>query len=344
MIDQWKSRLAELAGSMKKLGAKYPASAGRGRRSPFWVLVQKEVADHVNSWRFYALMAIILLTCLGSLYTSLNHINDAVRQEPDGPVFLKLFTISDGTLPALITFVSFLGPLLGIGLGFDAVNSERNKGTLSRLMAQPLHRDVLLNAKFAASMIVIAFLFFALGFLTMGFGLMMIGIPPSPEEFLRMVIYLAMAVFYVGFWLNLAIFFSVRFRQPATSALTSISIWLFFSIFYSMIVELIARGTAPSSTTATTEQIIRYQENIQTLSRINPSQLFDDATTTLLTPSVRSLGPLTMEQVVGAIPSPLPLAQSLLLVWPQWTGLIAATVICFALSYVSFMRQEIRSR
>jgi ABC-2 type transport system permease protein len=31
-------------------------------------------------------------------------------------------------------------------------------------------------------------------------------------------------------------------------------------------------------------------------------------------------------------------------VWPQLTGLIAATVICFALSYVIFMRREVRSR
>jgi len=53
---------------------------------------------------------------------------------------------------------------------------------------------------------------------------------------------------------------------------------------------------------------------------------------------------LTMEQVHGAIPSPLPLGQSLIVVWPQLTGLIAATVVCFALSYVSFMRREVRSR
>jgi len=75
-----------------------------------------------------------------------------------------------------------------------------------------------------------------------------------------------------------------------------------------------------------------------------PNQLFKEATTTLLMPSVRSLGPLTMEQVYGTIPGPLPLGQSLLLVWPQVIGLIAATVICFALSYLSFMRREIRSR
>ena len=66
------------------------------------------------------------------------------------------------------------------------------------------------------------------------------------------------------------------------------------------------------------------------LLRFAPSQLFSDATTTLLMPSVRSLGPLTMEQVHGAIPSPLPLGQSLIVVWPQLTGLIAATVVCFA--------------
>jgi len=33
-----------------------------------------------------------------------------------------------------------------------------------------------------------------------------------------------------------------------------------------------------------------------------------------------------------------------LLVWPQLTGLIAATIVCFGLSYLLFLRQEIRSR
>lgn len=76
-------------------------------------------------------------------------------------------------------------------------------------------------------------------------------------------------------------------------------------------------------------QIISYQKFILGLMRLAPSELFNEATTTLLMPSVRSIGPLTMEQVQGAIPSPLPLGQSLLVVWPQLTGLVAATVICF---------------
>lgn len=312
---------------------------------PFWVIVSKEISDHVKSWRFNILFAIIVLTCLGSLYTALSNISEAVKENTaeDAFVFLKLFTVSDGTLPSFIVFISFLGPLLGISLGFDAINSEQNKGTLSRIMAQPIHRDYLLNAKFTAALIVISVMFFALGFLVMGLGLIIIGIPPTAEEFLRIVFFIILSIFYVAFWLNLSILFSVRFRQAATSALAGIAIWLFFSIFYSMIVNLIAKATAPPQF-ASEYQIISYQKFILNLLRLVPSQLFNEGTTTLLMPSVRSLGPLTMEQIHGTIPSPLPLGQSLLLVWPQLTGLIAATIICFALSYASFMRKEIRSR
>lgn len=312
---------------------------------PFRVLVQKEISDQVRSWRFIILLAIIALTCLGSLYTSLSDIGKAIKpNDPDGSFFfLKLFTLSDGTLPPFIIFISFLGPLLGISLGFDAINSERNRGTLSRVMAQPIHRDYLINAKFVASLIVVSVMLFALGFLVMGLGLIIIGIPPTPEEFWRIIFFILLSIFYVAFWLNLSILFSVRFRQAATSALAGIAIWLFFSVFYNMIINLINRATMPPKY-APPHIILGHEKFILNLMRISPSQLFSEATSTLLMPKVRSLGPLTMEQVHGTIPSPLPLGQSLLLVWPQLTGLIAGTVICFALSYVFFMRREIRSR
>jgi ABC-2 type transport system permease protein len=312
---------------------------------PFRVIVNKEISDHVRSWRFVILIAIILLTCLGSMYTALSGIGKAVKpNDPEGTFFfLKLFTISDGSLPSFIAFIGFLGPLLGISMGFDAVNSEQNNRTLSRILAQPIHRDYLLNAKFLASLVVISVMFFALGFLVMGFGLVNLGIPPTVEEFLRIVLFIILSILYVAFWLNLSILFSVQFRQPATSALAGIAVWLFFTVFYSLILNFISKAFAPSEM-ASQYQKIGFEQLILSLSRIMPNQLFTEATTTLLMPSVRSLGPLTMEQVYGTIPGPLPLGQSVLLVWPHITGLIAGTVLCFVLSYISFMRREIRSR
>ena len=312
---------------------------------PFSVIVQKEIADYVRSWRFIILLVIISLTCLGSMYTALANIKDAIKPgDPKGSfVFLKLFTVTDGTLPSFVVFLGFLGPLLGISLGFDAVNSEQNRGTLSRILSQPIHRDYILNAKFFASLTVISVMFFALGFLVMGFGLASIGIPPTPGEFLRIVVFIIISIIYVAFWLNLSILFSVRFRQPATAALSGIAIWLFFAVFYSMIIDLISKGIAPAGLVSE-NQIINFENLRLNLLRFSPSQLFSDATTTLLMPNVRSLGPLSMAQVYGTIPGPLSLGQSLMLIWPQLTGLIAGTIICFVISYVSFMRKEIRSR
>ncbi|MEO8962794.1 MAG: hypothetical protein ABI325_12990 [Ginsengibacter sp.] len=140
----------------------------------------------------------------------------------------------------------------------------------------------------------------------------------------------------------MTILFPVRFRQATTSALSSIAAWIFSSFFYQIIINLIAKSLIPDPGTAMPEQAIHYQKLMLNLSHLSPGQLFSDATTTLLMPSVRSVGPLTMEQVSGIIPSSLPLGQSLLIAWPHLTGFIAATVR-FALSYIYFMRKQIRS-
>src|SRR5699024_11087265 len=319
--------------------------------SVFFAVVRKEFAEFIKSWRIIVLLLIIVLTCIGSLYTAITTIHDVLSETEDEAkeiakdsyLFLKLFTVSDGTLPSFVTFVTFLGPLLGIALGFDAINSERNKGTLTRLMSQPIPRDYVLNAKFVAAILVNIVLFFTLGLLVMAFGILILGIPPTWEEFLRVVVFICLCIVYIAFWLNLGILFSVRFKQAATSALSGIGVWIFFSLFYSMIVNLIAKSYISAENVANPEEALGKQETILNIMRLSPNYLFTESTTTLLSPTVRSLGPLTMEQTEGAIAGPLPLDQSLLLIWPQLTGLVAATLICFAIAYILFMRQEIRT-
>lgn len=316
-----------------------------GSRTPFWVIVRKEVGDHVRSWRFVVMLVLIGLTFFGTMYVSLANIKQAVGnvQDPDRAfVYLKLLTVSDGTLPTFHTFLSFLGPLLGIAMGFDAINSEHNNGTLIRLMAQPIYRDNLLLAKFTASLIVVSVLFLSLALLMVGGGLVLTGVPLEAVELARILGFVVLSVLYVGFWLSLSICFSVRFRNAATSALTAIGIWLFFTVFYQIVVNLIVSAMVPKGYLAP-EQLLSYNNLLLSLLRLAPSQLYTDAATTLLMPSVRSLGPLSMERMAGAIPAPLPLKESLMIVWPQVTGLLAGTTVCFALAYYLFMRKEIRT-
>jgi len=313
---------------------------------PFWVMVRKETGDHIRSWRFIVMLILIVLTFFGALYMALKNLDTAISNVNDpnrGFIYLKLLTTSDGTLPTFHIFLGFLGPLLGIALGFDAINSERNNGTLIRLMAQPVYRDNLLLAKFLGALIVVSALLLFLILLMIGAGLLITGVPIEMTEVFRILGFLVMSILYVGFWLSLSILLSVSFKSAATSALTAIGIWLFFAVFYRLIISVVISSILPSPDVLGQEDLMSYNNLVLTLRRISPNQLYTDSVTTLLIPSVRSLGPLTMEQMSGAIPSPLSIRESFMIVWPQVTGLVASTMVCFAATYYLFMRREIRS-
>ena len=307
---------------------------------PFEVMVRKEVADHIRSRRFLVLLLMVLLVFAGTLYISFSHIREA-KGDSDF-VFLKLLTLSDGTLPTFHVFLSFLGPLLGIALGFDAINSEYNNRTLVRLLAQPVYRDNLLLAKFCGALLVVGVLFLSLVLLMVGGGMILTGVKPEPAEILRILAFVVLNVVYVGFWLSLSITLSVGFRNVATSALVAIGIWLFFTVFCKILVNAVMNAVVPEGYRMP-EEMLSYNRLLMSLLRVDPGQLYTDAATTLLMPSVRSLGALSMEQMAWAVPSPLSFMNSLMIVWPQVTGLVAGTTLCFALAYYLFMRKEVRA-
>jgi ABC-2 type transport system permease protein len=258
-------------------------------------------------------------------------------------IYLKLLRTTEGTLPPFHIVLNFLGPLLGISLGFDAINSEQQSGTLTRIMAQPVYRDNLLLSKFVSALILVSVLFLSLVLLMIGCGVILTGVLIEPEEALRILSFTIVCVMYIGFWLGLSILLSIRFNQAATSVLTAIGIWLFFTVFFQIIVNMVVRALIPSSGALSQNDILQYNEILLNFLRLAPSQLYTDATNTLLMPSIRSLSPITMEQMAGAIPTPLPFLESLMIVWPQVSGLVASSVACFALSYYLFMCREIRS-
>lgn len=312
---------------------------------PLHVLMQKEIASHIRSWRFIILILLIVLTFGASMYVSFSGLRSTINnvQDPDHNfVYLKLLTASDNSIPPFHVFLNFLAPLLGIALGFDAINSELNAGTLTRLVAQPIYRDNLLLAKFFAPLLIVSVLFISLVMSMIGAGLMTTGISIEWQEIVRITGFTLVSILYVAFWLSLAILLSIVFRQGATSALTAIGIWLFFTIFFPIIVNLIVRPFMPNPNYISEAEYMAYQELILNLMRLSPSQLYSDATTTILMPSIRSLGPVSMEQMIAAIPSPLSFKESIMIVWPQLSGITAAMMLCFAMAYYSFMRREIR--
>ncbi|MDD3539038.1 MAG: ABC transporter permease subunit, partial [Atribacterota bacterium] len=226
---------------------------------------------------------------------------------------------------------------------FDAINSERSGGTMSLVLSQPIYRDALINGKFLAGITTIAVMLISIIMIIFGLELMVFGIIPSATELARVGLFFLLSIVYIGFWMSLGILFSIIFRQTATSALVSIMVWIFFSFFILMVANVIADQMVPIGTDATLE-VLAKNENIRNMIlRVSPLILFQECTTAILNPSVRFFGITTALKNLEVIPSPLSIGQSLLVVWPQLVSLIALILICFAISYVIFMRQEIRS-
>ena len=305
-----------------------------------FAIVRKELADYVTSIRFIASFLLVIVVSVTGLVAASQGIRSA--NLPEGIVFLGLFTTSGAVAPSLTYLVSLLIPIIGIAMGFDAINSERAGGTLSRVLAQPVFRDSVINGKFLAGVVALSIMVGTMLLLIAGYGLSMIGVPPTPEEIIRLFGYFAMTIVYGAFWMGLAILFSITFRRVAASLLFSLALWLFFSIFILLIAPGIANVLIPTADGAQAE-LIRNVELQRMITRFSPNVLFQEATTVLLVPLVRSLGMVSASQAAYMVPNPLSLGQSILLIWPHITSLISLSAVCFAASYILFMRQEIRA-
>ncbi len=304
----------------------------------------KELSDNVSSVRMLVLELLIVLTALASLYEAIDSLRKNTAEDPF--LLLRLFTVDQAPLPSLVAILGFLIPLMAIGLGFDAVNGEHNRRTLSRILAQPIYRDALLMGKGLAGLATIAISLTALWLLVIGLGLIFLGIPPGGEEVARSLVFLVVAVFYAGVWLSLAILLSIVFRSPATAALVALGIWLFLTVLWPMLAPALAQAIAPPDPryAALGLPTPSTSEWAQMLGRLSPNALFGEAMLAILSPTTRSLGPVFLDQLRGAVMgAPLPFGESVLIAWPQIVGLIAATIVLFVLGYVLFQRQEVRA-
>jgi len=312
--------------------------------SPFTglgVVCAKELADHLGSVRMRILEILMILAAVGATYVAGQQLAATVAESPFA--FLKLFTTAPQPLPSFVSFLTFFVPLMAIGLGFDAVNGEHNRGTLSRVLSQPIYRDALLTGKFLAAMTTLALVLTALWLVTTGLGIVFLGLPPSGASVARGLCFLVATLFYAGIWLAVAMLCSVLFRQTATSALAALGIWLLFVVLWPIAAQFVAQVVHPAPFGSPTALFAQH-ELTRTLSRISPNTLYGEAVTVLLHPSVRSIGPVFAFQLQRAIlGTPLPLGQSLILVWPQLTSLIAGTILLFTGTYLVFQRREIRA-
>ncbi|MFN8621571.1 MAG: ABC transporter permease [Chloroflexota bacterium] len=316
------------------------------------IIAGKEFADHLLSLRFLLLLLMLGVLGVGTIYTVANSIQSAASQVSGARgIFLLLFTVNPSTsiaqsLPPFVQLVGFLGPLVGIAFGFNAINAERSDGTLPRLLSQPIHRDDVINGKFVAGLGIIALILGAVIVLLSAVGMLRLGLVPSGDDALRLFTWYLMTVVYVGFWLALSMLCSVLFKNSGTAFFAVLAVWLVLTFFGSTIVDAVSGIIAPVPTGATFQAQLDHAVWQQNLARLTPTKLYSEMGQIILDPRVQTVditGLVQLQTNQRAIATVLPYTQSLLIAWQQLFGLVAMTVVCFAATYIAFMRQEVRA-
>lgn len=295
-------------------------------------ILRKELTDYFSSKRVLVLMLVMVAISVLTLYGAYS----VVKDSPGQFQFYQLFTSPTSlkvpqqlssylVYPNMLTYIFI--PILGILLGFDAVSRERSSRTLSRLMFQPIYRDNIINAKFLAGLFVMITAVATSLLLILGYGIRMIGVPPSSSELLRLFFFAVNTIVYGAFWMSLAMLLSTLFKR----AYISLTIPVVIQVILGAYVYLLPRYLSSQSMSLT-------------LMRISPTEWFTESSMVLLVPQWRGMGLVTASQETTYYMTynPLSIGQSLAIVWPQLISLLAIAIVCFAVTYVLFIRKAVR--
>jgi ABC-2 type transport system permease protein len=247
----------------------------------------------------------------------------------------------------------FFGPLLGLALGFDAINKERANGTLSILLGQPIYRDSVINGKFLAGAAALSTITVGTIVILSGLAIPMLGFGPTGAEALKIMTLTLLTVVYLVFWLTLGILYSVLTKKTSTSIMASIATWLIFSIVISILASVISGMMIPlpggefrmggqqggvrvsPEFRETLQKRQALQSNIQKLS---PTNLYAEAASDILGVAGGFLHGMGFQEFQRT----LTLTEALMANWANIATLAVGVVICFSASYMRFLRSEIR--
>ncbi|MFP3952084.1 MAG: ABC transporter permease [Candidatus Bathyarchaeia archaeon] len=316
-----------------------------------FTVVRKELRDQFGSKRFMILFGLVLLLSSLSAYQGVEYIRD---NQSAG--FVYIFSGSKMSFSFIQTMVYF-GPLLGLALGFDAINKERANGTLSILLGQPIYRDSVINGKFIAGATALTTLVVGTISIISGLAIPMLGFGPTITEASKIILLILLTIVYLVFWMTLGILYSVLTKKTSTSIMASIATWMTFSIVVSILASVIAGfiiplpegrfrgGKGAQEGQGGLEISEEFMEAMQrrnaitsTIEKISPTGLYQETASDILGVLggfMRLRGPQEFQRT-------LTVTEALVANWANISALVVGLVVCFAGSYMVFLRSEIR--
>lgn len=246
-------------------------------------------------------------------------------------------------LGGMIEQFQLVGALLAVAVSFDAVNRERQSGSLKTMLSYPIFRDSVVWGKYIGRLVAIALVTSTTILVGIGLFVSLTGTPLSSDYLGRFLIFYGTSIVFLALYVGIGLLLSILLPDPSTSLLVAVIIWLVEAALVPYIGWVVASVVHPPRPISTGEITLigTPQEAItlrKLISGISPSNSYKTAVDSILTTSKLALPARPPNYTYTTIS----LGQAALSCLPSVAYLIALLITVFALCYVKFTRQEIR--
>ncbi|HJH25439.1 MAG TPA: ABC transporter permease [Methanophagales archaeon] len=346
------------------------------------VVAKKEFFDHVMGKKFMVILAILMIISLLAMHQGVEIYNKGLehykertaeieehpevmppRGMPEKPSILFVFQM-------MSLLFGILGAILAIAIGFNLISGEKESGSLKSLLSHPVFRDTVINGKALGGMGALGFAMLVMTLLSIGI-LMMLGIMPTGDEFVRILVFMGFTLLFMFSFFAIALMCSTIAKNSTRAITYSLVIFIVISFVMptaGMVVGMRLAGDMPeypgmaihgineSEGGVSEEEQERIQEEFQEwLDKViwvkemfsigDPKSNFEKISSTVLNPGLQSstvsFGSRSTTMITGSR-AETSILEALGMVWKNLLVLLLFPVIMFAIAYVKFMRMDIR--
>jgi len=301
------------------------------------IIARKEFQAAFRNRLFITIAALFLLMSILSVYigsatkrAEMRVYNEAVATLtaqgaatlPPQPEIHTLTILSN-----LTEYVSIVGAILAVVLGYNALIQEKESGSLKLILSRPVYRDRLLTGKLMGNAAVIG----ALLGLVFAFNLILLalvgGIWPTAGEALRLLSFVGLAFFYMLIFLTLSMLLSIRMKSSATVFLVSLVVWMLVSFVIPQMAEtMMTNSTVINSISGTANQIPQDTAASQAINFLSPTW------------HLRNIGSQLLEVAPGSLTMN---AGVLIAHWlTTLLALLVPSIVFMTIGYALFLRDE----
>ncbi|MEA2032362.1 MAG: ABC transporter permease [Euryarchaeota archaeon] len=347
-----------------------------------FVVAKKEFLDHVMGKKFMAILAILMIISLLAMYEGVESYNKGlerykermaeIEEHPEGmppsgmpgkPSMLFVFQM-------MCILFGILGAILAIAIGFNLISGEKESGSLKSLLSHPVFRDTIINGKALGGMGALGFAMLIMTLLSIGI-LMMLGIMPTWDEFVRILVFMGFTLLFMFSFFAIALMCSTIAKNSTRAITYTLVIFIVISFVMPIagsIVGMHLAGDMPESPGRARQEInesggegiseeeqARIQEEFQewwdemigvqeTFSIGDPKSNYEKVSSAVLNPrfqsSFVSFGSRSIWR--GESRAETSILEALGMVWKNLLVLLVFPVVMFAIAYAKFMRMDIR--